>query len=69
MSAISQLATILSEIDTPELRDICGEDEWIRIQRDIYRRVRRSLDDEIPLIVLIERAIDDIASHRRHNKV
>lgn len=58
------LAGLFGEVDTPELREICGEDEWIRYQRDVYWRVRRGLDCDLPLKVLLEQALEDVAARR-----
>ena len=54
----TKLEALLEEIDTPELRDICDEDAFITRMRNIYHRVRRNLDFDVPLTTLLERAIE-----------
>ncbi len=59
--AMGLILRLFREIDTPDLREICGEDEWIRNQRDIYNRIRRKLDCEVPLKSLYVNALEDVA--------
>ena len=56
---LSGLVRLLQEVDTPEMREICSEDEWIRHQRQIYKRVRRGLDCDITVASLLTMAIED----------
>lgn len=60
MTATEMLVTLFREVNTPDLRDICGEDEWIRKMRRVYHKVNHRLDCEIPLKSLLENAIEDV---------
>lgn len=56
------MVKLFREVDTPDLREICGEDEWIRHQRHIYHRVKKGLDCEIPLRSLLTNAVEDVVA-------
>lgn len=40
---------MLVRVDTPELLEICGEDQWISLQRSIWHRINRRIDTDIPV--------------------